>query len=391
MKKRIVSNCALSKLGSALVLTSLSLLIAFVPSFMALSESVAITAEGVGEIVSGEKARARDEAINDAFRRAIEKAIGTYISSETKMENMQVIKDEISVRSRGYVTDYEVISEEEKEDLYRVKIKAWIKSTPLQKDLANIIKTCGDPKMVVFIQETNLGRRQPFSTIGSSLRSYFQDKGFHLVSRSQVEKIKNNVMAQKTLEGDMEAAVSLANNFEADVLVTGKAYTEFITQKTVRSTQMYSTKAYTDIRAVITQQAQIVSSFNEMTTEFDMSKKSAGNKALTKISENIGGELSLDIVDAFCSAPSGPSRSVQLVFTNINSYSRFISIMDRLKQIREVKSVHQRLFDIPVAKLDLDLTLRAEDLAYKLEQLKEFDLSITKFTQSKIELEVGSQ
>ncbi len=87
-------------------------------------------------------------------------------------------------------------------------------------------------------------------------------------------------------------------------------------------------------------------------------------------------------------APSGPSRSVQLVITNISSYSKFVSIIDRIKQIREVKAVHQRLFDVPVAKLDLDLTLRAQDLAYKLEQLKEFDLSITKFTQSKIELKV---
>ena len=350
-----------------------------------------VVAEGVGELISGKEARARDEAINDAFRRAIEKAIGTYISSETKMENMQVIKDEIFVRSRGYVTDYEIISEGEEKDTYRVQIKAWVKSTPLKKDLSRVIKTCGDPKMVVFIQERNLGRKQPFSTIGASLRSYFQNRGFHLVSRSQVKKIKDKVMAEKALEGDMEAALSLANNFSADVLITGKAYTEFITEKTVRSTQMYSTKAYTDIKAVITQQAQIVGSFNQTVTEFDMSKKSAGNKALNKISEKIDSALSLKVIDAFCSAPSGPSRSVQLVITNINSYSKFISIVDRIKRIREVKAVHQRLFDVPVAKLDLDLTLRAQDLAYKLEKLKEVNLRITKFTQSKIEVKVAEK
>ena len=380
------------QLAFVVKLLVLTLTFAIMSSFCFLPASAAdpVVAEGVGELVSGKEARARDEAINDAYRRAIEKAIGTYISSETKMENMQVIKDEIYVRSRGYVTEYEVLSEEKDKDLYRVKIKAWVKSTPLQKDLASVIKTCGDPKMVVFIQETNLGRVQPFSTIGSSLRSYFQKRGFHLVSKAQVEKIKDKVVAEKTLEGNMEAAVSLANNFEADVLITGKAYTEFITEKTVRSTQMYSTKAYADLRAVITQQAQIVGSYNKTVTEYNMSKKSAGNKALTKISEQVDKALSLKVVDAFCSASPGPSqRSVQLVVTNIKSYSKFVSIIDRLKQIREVSAVHQRLFDVPVGKLDLDLTLQVQDLAYKVEKLKEFNLSVTKFTQSKIEVKVN--
>lgn len=351
--------------------------------------STSVVVEGVGEIISGETARARDEAINDAFRRSIEKAIGAYISSETKMENLQVIKDEIYLNSRGYVTDYEILSEEQGEDLYRVEIKAWVKSTPLKKDLARIIKTCSNPKMVVIIEETNLGRKEAFSTIGSSLRSYFQERGFHLVSRSQVKKIKDNVMAKKALEGDMEAATSLAMNFEADIIITGKAYTEFITKKMVRSTEMYSTKAYADLQAIVLQQAQIVASFTKTTTEYDLSKRSAGNKALSVISEKVNEKLAFKVIDAFCTGGDGPARSLQLIITNLQSFSQFMSIKDSLTNTRGVDSVYQRLFDVPVAKLDIDLTIKPQDLAYRLENLKEFNLKITKFTSSKIEVKVA--
>ncbi len=388
MKKGFISMSSIATSISKLFIFSLTFLVIFLLFYNVGKASTTVIAEGVGEIIHEKKARARDEALNDAFRRAIEKVIGTYVSSETKTRNMKLIKDEIFLHSQGYITNFEIISEQEQEGVYKVKIKAWVKPVPLKKDLARVINTCGDPKMVVFIRETNLGKVQPFSTIGASLRSYFQDKGFHLVSRVQVKKIKDNLMAKKALEGDMNAATSIANNFAADILITGKAYTEFITQKTVRSTKMYSVKAYTNIRAIITQQAQIVGSFSRTVTEFDLSRNSAGNKALRAISEKVARPLTLKIVDAFCSAPTGPSRSIQLVMKNLKNYSKFISIIDRIKQIREVKAVHQRLFDIPVAKLDMDLTLRVEDFAYKLEKIQEFNLKVTRFTQSKIEVKI---
>ena len=59
-----------------------------------------ILAEGVGAVVAGNQAKARDEALRDAMRKAIEQAVGTVISSETIVENFQLLSDRIYTQPR---------------------------------------------------------------------------------------------------------------------------------------------------------------------------------------------------------------------------------------------------------------------------------------------------
>ncbi|HEV8539645.1 MAG TPA: hypothetical protein VGQ60_00645, partial [Nitrospiraceae bacterium] len=53
----------------------------------ALAQSQTVTADGVAGIQGGDKAIARDNAIQDALRKAVEQAVGTMVASETMVEN----------------------------------------------------------------------------------------------------------------------------------------------------------------------------------------------------------------------------------------------------------------------------------------------------------------
>ncbi len=66
----------------------------------------------------GRKDIARDHAIKYALRKVVEKAVGTFISSETVVENYEVLSDRIYSKAEGYVEEYKVLREKKKGDLY---------------------------------------------------------------------------------------------------------------------------------------------------------------------------------------------------------------------------------------------------------------------------------
>ena len=54
-----------------------------------------ITATGIASIFAGDQALARDQAIDDALRNAVEQGLGTFVQSSTLVENYQLVSDNI--------------------------------------------------------------------------------------------------------------------------------------------------------------------------------------------------------------------------------------------------------------------------------------------------------
>jgi len=69
------------------------------------SFSLAIEVTAIGE------GHTRQEAINNGIRVAIEKALGTYIKSQTEISQGRLIYDRIVSASAGYVRNYKVLVE----------------------------------------------------------------------------------------------------------------------------------------------------------------------------------------------------------------------------------------------------------------------------------------
>ena len=72
-------------------------------SCTAFAGTVTVTGEGTDEY----------EATQDAFRTAVERAIGVLVDSQTLVEKNMVIQDNIYTQSRGFITDYKVISRQQ--------------------------------------------------------------------------------------------------------------------------------------------------------------------------------------------------------------------------------------------------------------------------------------
>lgn len=86
------------------------------------SPAEAVVVKGFAPIINGDVAAAEKEARKQALRAAVEEAVGVHVESSTEVANFMVVKDEISVKSDGYVNIKRVIKKEVRGDLFYVEL-----------------------------------------------------------------------------------------------------------------------------------------------------------------------------------------------------------------------------------------------------------------------------
>ena len=68
-----------------------------------------------------------EEALKDAFRAAVRSAVGAYVDEETRVENDEVITDQVLTHSRGCIDSYEKLSERLEDGVTNVTIRAVVR------------------------------------------------------------------------------------------------------------------------------------------------------------------------------------------------------------------------------------------------------------------------
>jgi TolB-like protein len=181
----------------------------------------------------GDLGIARDRAIRDALRKAVEQGVGTYLNSDTRVENFQLLSDRIYTQASGYVSSYRVVGEWQEGGLYRVAVRARVKMERLQDDLGAIgllIDEQGRPRVMVLLKELDnpddflvddkLMSQQLLETM---ILDAFQSRGFPVVDAATVEQNLRRDQLKAILAGDDAAARALGERTGAEVVVAGTA------------------------------------------------------------------------------------------------------------------------------------------------------------------------
>ncbi|MBR1647876.1 MAG: flagellar assembly protein T N-terminal domain-containing protein [Selenomonadaceae bacterium] len=87
-----------------------------------ISPAEAVIVKGYAPIVNGDIDGAKKEARKQAMREAVEAAVGVHVQSTTEVANFMVVKDEISLKSDGYVNINRVIKEEVRGEIFYVEL-----------------------------------------------------------------------------------------------------------------------------------------------------------------------------------------------------------------------------------------------------------------------------
>lgn len=155
------------------IATAVFLIFVFLPVIgFAEPETKEVTAKGVG---SSER-----EAMEDAFRNAIEESIGLYVSSETQLQNEKLIKDSILTSSNGYIDNYRLSSIKKEDGLTEVQLTARVKIQDVKQKLTGLnisIMSADDLANVHARLSTRVKRNQDAENIlKKELGDFFEPK-----------------------------------------------------------------------------------------------------------------------------------------------------------------------------------------------------------------------
>lgn len=356
-----------------------------------------ITVEGIGAIVKGDLAIAKDNALNDALRKAVEQAVGTLVQAQTLVDKYQLISDEIYTKSQGYIKKYTIISE--KSDLNQGILKVTIQADVSIGDIKNDLNAIGlllerknKPRMMVIIDEkigsAESGYSPNLSESETVIIQKFTEKGFNFVDQATVKKnIKRN-MALQAIAGDDSAAAAIGLEYGAEAVIIGNAVAK-LAGKGIAGTEMKSIHASVTARAVKADTGEILATASEKGATAHLDETAGGALAIKKASEKIASNL-IDQIITKWSGEVGGQTTVQLVITGIDfvGLNKFKTIIQ--SQVRGVLKLNQRSFTAGVAVIDIETRTNAQSMAEELamKNFETFKVEIIGLSANKIDIKV---
>ncbi len=196
---------------------------------------IVVSAEGLSDPnYYKDKAMAYDEALRDAKRQAIEKAVGCFVSTETLVENYTLIHDRIISQSRGVIKRVlKVVNGGVQPDgFYHVWIKAEVYAAPLRNALRTLsrsermamIKERGNPTFSVglYIESPDTwGRKIPCEVCNREIQNRLKHFGYKVISEEEAERQKKERIKFMMAQGLTREIASQIVKKPSDISING--------------------------------------------------------------------------------------------------------------------------------------------------------------------------
>lgn len=192
---------------------------------------------GTGQIVGENIVYARNEAISQAFSRAVEEYLVQRLGPQVMANNFQRVYEEVLSRAKEQIQDYQIITEFKTDRYVRVLIKARVNTAVLETILETMgLRERGTIQIDVIFMVSEKGKgssasgwwtdpsgHTSLSLTELLLSQVFEDRGFRVINRSffPPEESYDKGMLHITLTD--EDAVKWGNLLSAQIVITGEA------------------------------------------------------------------------------------------------------------------------------------------------------------------------
>jgi hypothetical protein len=332
-------------------------------------EGITIEMEGQSPILNDDKVQAEKMAIIDASRKAVEKVVGTLISSETDVKDFQLLQDTIKTRASGYVSNQEVLNSWEDHGYYNVLVRFTIKKAALEQSVdaykLTLLKA-GKPRLMVLM---------PNLEMVAKISQDMKNAGYPVVDPESIPELQNSTEAK--FWNDQKNLSKLATNYQAEILIIGSIRQEPIG----KMDGLFSDRAYLSIRAVRADTGQALASQTFNTRGVDLNDDLAFQKALNDATDQAIDYLKEQLGKALVDS----ERSLQISVDGVN-YNDLQQLQRRLKATPNVENVFLRNFNNGNALLEVESGLLPDQLADLISSWKELNMEVINLSGSKIVL-----
>jgi hypothetical protein len=327
-----------------------------------------IETEGVGVIISGDKTRARDNAIRESQKRAIEEAVKTFLSPEAVADNIQDLNDNIYSKSGDYIQNYKIIEERTDGDYYRARISVAVIAEDIRNDLESMgfpVARRNLPRVMVIIY----GNGNERGDIDNMLKPEELSSSIYIMNRELSEGGFLIVRYPRDEYGDEDwneddAAVSLGRNFNADLVIIGKVSVE--EKSEIEGTETKSYEARVSAKVITTNDAAVVATTTAQAESYTTDSITGRLDALERATKEVADYLKVRIMADWQQEVSS-IKVISVTIRDIMSYSDYVILREILKnETRGVKKVFQKRMESGIAVMEIEIEGNARFLANEL-------------------------
>jgi len=179
----------------------------------------------------GNPSEAGELALARALREAVRQGAGVDVLSETKVENFQMESDKVMTSSFGYVKEYKLVSQEYKDGIYTVKIKAKVgEKTPGMDNvmaLRLLVRRAESPRVMIECDEKISGVEDKTPLCAGILDEMAKKTGLETFDKATVDTKNEQDAKRAEILGDTldmkvkRAGITSTCDMKIEAKVTG--------------------------------------------------------------------------------------------------------------------------------------------------------------------------
>ncbi|HCJ67410.1 MAG TPA: hypothetical protein DHV62_08850 [Elusimicrobia bacterium] len=328
-----------------------------------------VEAEGQAPIIKDDLVGAKNTALSEAQRSALGMVVGVYVSGETLVSKATLLEENILGQTQGYIEKYAVIKEWREGDFYKTRIKAAVRKEDLAKKINEMnLEPKPAPFVAFWIDEKIEDKPVEVSIVESQLMQNFLSAGFR-ISDEKPRKIFN----------DQQEAEKTTEKVNADILILGNAVSRFVTDKDLGG--MISYRATLSVKAIKPNTREVVSAVDDVSGGVDITNEAAAKASLKRVAEKFGTNFAKNLYETL-----QKQTTVILKISGIPDLNQLNNLNRIVRSFIEVKDSRVRNYSGDLAMVEMTLRRgNAQDIARRLEQLKDQKISIISVGQYDLE------
>ena len=288
-------------------------------------------AEGFGTVFGGDLAQARDEALIDASRRALEQVAGVQVDAETITRNQALFDQLIRTQSRGIIQSVDVLEDGKLPDgRYRVRVSARVKAGEVKDKLESLVSELA---LVVLIPEQNLGQPTAQPIVENEVVSRLEEAGYRVLDHATLQKLAKRDQVAALLRGDEQAAREIGLKFLSNLIVLGQATTRF----SQNNQGIISAYARVTARALESETGRIIANVSlEQVRGFGRTAETAGETALGSAKKAAAEQL-IQKLDAYFKKKERPIEVRVKSLPTVDDYRRTKAFLEKQRWVSGVE------------------------------------------------------
>lgn len=348
---------------------------------------VTVTTRGEATIFNGDIAAARDEALLDAQRNAVEQVLGVKIKAETAVQDFMLADDTILAMLAGYVKSSKILSEKQEKDYLVLEVESQVVKELSPEDAAKLMRNFSC--VVGFTTEIDGQVKNDDNRLANRLSTELVKAGYDVRDATQLLALKGfrGRLLAAAKHQDVNAARWIGQQLLSNVVIVGNAKLTLRERKTVPGfaggVQLFVYDCQLDARAVEAESGRIIAQYATPMEGIEGTGDTA-KKAITDALSKTEKSFSKDLLTQLVQYAGQKSRPITIEVEGIPSYEEFQKVKDYLKNIRFRDSdVSDLGFEQgKTSTFRFNYSEKINLIALKLDHLP--NLSVTERTENKV-------